>query len=70
MCCGESSIVYTWELVDDGSTEGVGKYRVSNSTRYINHVIDVEDDKNIVVKREESDYGQLFFCVKTIHWYI
>ena len=51
MCCGESSIVYTWELVDDGSTEGVGKYRVSNSTRYINHVIDVEDDKKIVGNR-------------------
>ena len=48
----------------EGSDEGFGKSRVSNSTGDIDHVVDVEDDKTIVGKREGSDYGSVFSVLK------
>ena len=34
-------------------------------TGYINHDVDVQDDKTIVWIREESDYGKCFLCIKS-----
>ena len=53
----------------DGLEKVFGKYIVSNRTGDIDHGVDVEGDKEIVLNRRGSCYGHRFMFVKMVDWY-